>query len=268
MEKKLVKFINNILSKFGICIQKITKNEQLKNAYYKKIKEKKNDIHNAEVQDFISQNQWLRSAGIKTILDIGANEGQFAEKINLILPEAKKICFEPLKDPFEKLKNKFENDNNFSFFHLALGNMDGEQKIFRNEYSPSSSILPMKLTHKEAFDFARCEFEEVIEIRKLDNLAESIFIDKPYLVKMDVQGFESEVIKGGIKTVGQAEIIILETSFIQLYEGAPLFDDIYLVLKDMGFSYVGSFEQLRRPRDGKILQQDSLFINSKSKLLG
>ncbi len=212
-----------------------------------------------ELQNFINKNLWLKQVGIKTILDIGANEGQFAEKITTLLPEAKIICFEPLQEPFEKLKRKFIENKNFSFFKIALGNKEGYQKIFRNEYSPSSSILKMKSAHKNAFDFARQEFEEEIKIGKLDNIMRQIKVEKPYLVKMDVQGYETEVIDGGIKVIENASLIILETSFIELYESAPLFDSIYEKLKALNFEYIGSMEQLLMPTDGKVLQQDSIF---------
>jgi len=205
---------------------------------------------------------WLKELGIKTILDIGANEGQFAEKITAILPEADLICFEPLNEPFEKLKEKFQDKNNFFCLRTALGSKEGKQRIFRNEYSPSSSILPMKQTHKEAFDFARVEYEEEIDIKKLDNVVRHIRIDAPYLVKIDVQGYELQVIDGGIRTIEGAQLVILETSFVELYEGSPLFGDIYNKLASMNFRYVGSFEQLFRPRDGRILQQDSIFQKS------
>jgi len=203
---------------------------------------------------------WLKNKKFKFILDIGANEGQFAEKFVALFPEATFICFEPLAEPLQKLKERFKDRNNFQFHQLALGNETGKNKIFRNEYSPSSSLLPMKKNHKEAFTFTEKDFEEEIEIKKLDEILNENDIAKPYLVKIDVQGFEIEVIKGGQNIISNAEMIILETSFVQLYEGAPLFDDIYELLKSLSFEYIGSFEQLERPQDGKILQQDSIFI--------
>ena len=202
---------------------------------------------------------WLTELGIKTIIDIGANEGQFAEKITAILPEASLICFEPLPEPFRKLKEKFAGKPGFSCLEIALGEREGRQKIFRNEYSPSSSILPMKSAHKEAFDHARREFEEEISIRRLDSVAKQIKIAGPYLVKIDVQGYEKQVIDGGADIIKNAAMIIIETSFVELYENSPLFGDIYDKLTSLGFQYAGSLKQLPRPSDGKILQQDAIF---------
>lgn len=210
-----------------------------------------------------SEHQWLKNMGIRTVIDIGANEGQFAEKIKKILPSARIICFEPLKEPFEKLQNKFESKSNFELYNFALGNENSRKTIYRNEYSPSSSMLPMKDTHKKAFPFTEKEFEETIELRKLDDFLKSSEVEKPLLVKIDVQGFEIDVIRGGAEIIRNTDIIIIETSFVELYENNPLFDDIYKSLLSFGFIYSGMFEQLNSPIDGKPLQQDSVFIKSK-----
>jgi hypothetical protein len=81
----------------------------------------------------------------------------------------------------------------------------------------------------------------------------------PLLLKLDVQGFEDKVIIGGEDVVARAKIIIIEVSFLPLYEGAPLFDDIYQILKTRGFTYNGNFDQLLSPEDGRPLQADAIF---------
>ena len=57
-------------------------------------------------------------------------------------------------------------------------------------------------------------------------------------------------------------LFCVETSFVELYEQQPLFDDIYMLLKSWGFAYQGSFDQLRDPRTGKTVQEDSVFVRS------
>jgi len=59
--------------------------------------------------------------------------------------------------------------------------------------------------------------------------------------------------------VGRAKIIIIEVSFQSLYEGGPLFDDVYRLLKEHGFTYNGNFEQLFSRKLGRILQVDAIF---------
>jgi hypothetical protein len=76
-----------------------------------------------------------------------------------------------------------------------------------------------------------------------------------------VQGYEAKVIAGGEDVVACAKIIIVEVSFQRLYEGGPLFDDIYRILKDRGFNYAGNFEQLYSPKNGRVLQADAIFTH-------
>lgn len=274
MEKIIARIINKFLSKFGIYLQKVKRENTALFDKVKITKENivladeieitKEDILDIEIQNFVNRNRWLRDFKIEAVLDIGANEGQFAEKISALMPNVKVICFEPLQEPFEKLRKKFGSNKNFFLFRCALGNSEGRQQIYRNEYSPSSSILKMKSSHKEAFDFTRKEFEEEIKIKKMDKILGGIKINSPYLVKIDVQGYKLLVIDGGVNTIENASMIILETSFVKLYENAPLFDDIYKKLESLNFKYAGSFEQLLRPGDMKILQQDSIFLKNPS----
>src|SRR5258705_4321349 len=91
---------------------------------------------------------WLRAIGINTILDIGANTGQFAQRIRRVLPDAMIYSFEPLPDCFEQLKGNLASCVNFRAFNFALGDRTGELMFQRNEYSPSSSFLRMADLHR------------------------------------------------------------------------------------------------------------------------
>ena len=77
-----------------------------------------------------------------------------------------------------------------------------------------------------------------------------------------MQGFESQVIRGGKKTIDRAPIVVIETSFVELYEGQPLFADIYDQMRKLDFTYSGSLGlgQLRSPTNGLPLQQDAIFL--------
>ena len=80
------------------------------------------------------------------------------------------------------------------------------------------------------------------------------------LVKIDVQGFEKQVIEGGKNVLSKARIIILEVSYEPLYLGQPTFKEIYDELYSLGFEFHGNIEYLRNPKDLSILQSDALFI--------
>ena len=117
----------------------------------------------------------------------------------------------------------------------------------------------MASLHKEAFEFAVKTKPEKIEVRRLSDVAKELKLRDPVLLKLDVQGFEDKVIKGGEDVVARAKIIIVEVSFQTLYQGGPLFDDIYRLLIARGFTYQGNFEQLVSPTDRQVLQADAIF---------
>jgi FkbM family methyltransferase len=206
--------------------------------------------------------EWLKGRNIKTVIDVGANIGQFAGYIHKLLPEARIYSFEPLKACYEQLLNRMGHVRDFRAFQFALGNQSGKTRIYANNYSPSSSLLPMEKLHEEAFPYTRNTTAEEIEIRCLDDISRHLDIEGDLLIKIDVQGFEDKVILGGEKTVSRASILIVETSFRALYKGQPLFDDIYDMLRQRGFSYTGSEEPLRHPKDGSILQCDCVFFRN------
>ncbi len=204
--------------------------------------------------------QWMQLLGIQTILDVGAHQGEFARRIHQLLPDAKLVSFEPLTGPFQILKANLEQIPGARAIQCALGDRPGRMTIHRNEFAPSSSLLVMTDVHKKAFDFAVKQDQEEIEVRRLSDVARELEILEPLMIKLDVQGFEDKVILGGEDIVARAKLMIIETSFDQLYEGQPLFDDIYRMLKERGFTYAGNFEQLASPVDGRILQADAIFV--------
>jgi FkbM family methyltransferase len=209
--------------------------------------------------------KWLENLNIKTVLDIGANEGQFAKYIHEIIPQAKIYSFEPLQDCFKKLVVNLKELPNFKAFNFALGDIVGESIIYRNHYSMSSSILPMLESHEQAFPFSKGEMEEEkIKIMRLDDIEHELEIENPLLIKIDVQGFEDKVINGGSQSIKKAEVLIVEMSTLPLYDSQLLFHDLYLMLRNLGFQYQGNLVQLNSALDGRIVQIDAIFVKSQS----
>ena len=206
---------------------------------------------------------WLKDYKFKTILDIGANEGQFADKMHALFPETMIYSFEPIPEAFTQLENNFKGNTQIKGINLALGESVGEITFNKNESSASSSFLEMSDTHVESFDFAVKTTPIKVKVDTLDHVMSKENIAAPMLIKIDVQGFEDKVIKGGSDTIKQAEMVICEVSFVELYKGQLLFDDTYQIFKNMGFSYAGSIEQLRSPDTNRILQADAIFIKRK-----
>jgi len=210
---------------------------------------------------------WIKECNIKTVLDIGANTGQFASWIHKILPQASIFSFEPLIDCYEQLIKNMKGIPNFKAFNCALGEQDSQCQMFRSEFSPSSSLLPMAETHKKVFPHTKNSIVEDIVVRKLDTVFNDIELEDNILIKIDTQGYEDKVIAGGKQIISRAKVVIAETSFEELYQGQSLFGEIYDAMTKMGFEYRGGLDNQRKnPADGRVLQADSIFVkNKKSK---
>ena len=205
---------------------------------------------------------WLRKLDVKTIIDVGASKGNVSLNLHKIFPTAKIYAFEPLLDCCEIIKKKLAGIANVRIFNLAISDHRGHSEIFRSAYSGASSMIPMASLHKDLFPVTAGQSVQDVQVDTLDNCFEKLEYDSPVLIKIDVQGLEDKVIKGGQVTFSRAKILLVETSFSRLYEGQPLFNDICRQLEDLGFRYAGVWGNgdFRSPIDGSPLQQDSIFI--------
>jgi hypothetical protein len=95
-------------------------------------------------------------------------------------------------------------------------------------------------------------------------LQESITLEKPVLLKIDVQGYEAHLLNGAKNFIKSVDCILIELSLEELYKGQPLFNDIYTMLNNEGFTYAGNFDQQISKKNGRILQVDAIFIRKNS----
>ena len=123
-------------------------------------------------------------------------------------------------------------------------------------------MLPMGSLHKDELPHTAESGEEEITVEVLDDMLAGLELEKPYLVKIDVQGFEEQVLLGAGKTLQQSIAVVVEVSAKPMYVGEPGFERIYEIMKSHGFVYCGNVDQWRSSKDGRILQFDCLFENS------
>lgn len=205
--------------------------------------------------------RFLSAYAPQAVLDIGANVGQFAQLTRQLLPTTRIISFEPLRECFEQLSRQVTALAPFEAYPYALGLADTTQMMNRNEFSPSSSLLPMDRLHREELPFTAKTVSEEIQIRRLDGLASQLRLDEPFFVKIDVQGYTDPVLRGGEQVIKRARAVVAEVSLQPLYQGETTFDQTYALMTSWGFAYRGNVDQWRSERDGRILQCDCLFEN-------
>lgn len=204
---------------------------------------------------------WIVNNNIKTIIDIGANIGQFANIYGTAksLKDIKIYSFEPIKHCYDSLVLNTKNLN-IECYNIGFGDKKEEAIIKIYNHDPSSSLLEMAKLHEELYPHSKGYREEKVDIDTLDNFFNNKSFDDNLLIKIDVQGFELNVINGGLNTLKRAKVILIEMSYQELYLGQALFDEIYIILRNLGFRFKGNIVQTFSPLDGSIVFSDSIFI--------
>ena len=190
-----------------------------------------------------------------TVIDVGANKGQFAYFASRQWPNAVLHCFEPLSGPRRKLQALL--GTRAEYHACALGAQAGVAEMHVASREDSSSLLPLAERQKQLFKMDEVGRIEV-PVKRLDDVVASK-LARPALLKIDVQGFEHEVLEGASATLAQVDVVYIEASFAELYSGQKLAPDIASFLVAAGFRQAGSYNEARDDA-GKLVQADLLFI--------
>jgi FkbM family methyltransferase len=208
---------------------------------------------NIELEDLV------KDLKFKTLFDIGSNKGQFILLIEKIFDIDKNIySFEPIKEIFEKQKIFFSNKKNISFFNFALGEKSSIKTLKITKRKDSSSFFEINDNIKNT-DYLVDEKRE-IEIKSLDEIMEKRILIKPILAKIDVQGYELEVLKGSKNLLKKIKYIIIELSENEIYAGQPLANKIVKYLNDMNFKPIKETKTYKISGT-EFKQKDILFEN-------
>ena len=198
------------------------------------------------------------------IIDVGANVGQFSVACHHLLKSPNIYAFEPLPECFSKLEKNIRKFSNVRTYNFALGEFCGKTEFHVSSHSHSSSILKMEPLHSEAFPQSKQKEIINIQVKTLDTIFENTNLVGSTLLKIDVQGYEANVVKGGKEVLKRVDFILLEVSLKPLYAGELLFNEMCAFLESYGFYFSRPMGWLNDPRNDEVLQMDALFINSTS----
>lgn len=203
---------------------------------------------------------------VNTVLDIGANTGQFATMIHEFCPKASIYSFEPLAECFQELEKNIAAMPGARAFPFAVGDKAEKLEMNRSTFTPSSSLRKMTELHKRDWPQSAVNTREKIKVIPLDDAVDDLLLVPDLLVKMDVQGYEDCVIAGGHETLRKARLVIAEINFVELYQGQPFFDDIYCLMRRLGFCFKGVADQHVSRVDGQLMFADVIFENERTLL--
>jgi FkbM family methyltransferase len=205
---------------------------------------------------------WLIKQNINSIIDVGASTGGFATKARELFQSATIYSFEPIPRSYRTLTKKFASDKNFKAFNIALGNASGQFDFYLNEHVGASSFMEISDLQMDAHPNTQKYSKIKVPLDKLDNLIYPDDLTTNILLKLDVQGYEIEVLKGADKLLKHIGYIYSEVCFEKLYEKQPLFDDIIDFLKERGYRIAGVENISRSLKDGTFLNADVFFTRN------
>ena len=192
----------------------------------------------------------------KIVYDIGAYHGNWAKDFMEVFPDVTMFMFEAQQSKEQILKSFSESNSNIHFCIALLSSNDGNSVIFNENETASSVIL------KPPFTWA----DKKITI-SLDSIIKQNNYPLPDFLKLDVQGHELEVLKGGSIALNNAELCLLEVSLLDIGEGNPLLSDIVKFMNEQNFQSYDICQFMRRPFDKALYQIDMLFVKKESKLI-
>lgn len=194
------------------------------------------------------------------ILDVGAANGIMAVQFAHAFPEAEIYSFEPFPAQFENLRKTAEKYK-IVCINKAIGNKTGTSTLHLAKRITSSSLLPLKKNISSPFFAEHLEETQVVEISVSTLDAEVPPEWKVSILKIDVQGFELEVLKGGIDTLKRTYIVVLELQNHDLYVDAPNYYEVDGFLRNNGFELYDIFSSIRQ--ENKLYEWDALYVNKK-----
>lgn len=206
----------------------------------------------------------LRNFNIDLILDVGANVGQFGEELRQAGYKGKIISYEPLPDAYDILDSRVKNDALWRVHdRTAIGSHNGEIVINVAGNSASSSILPMLEKHIEAAPHSAYIGKVGVPIKRLDEtLGEDFHQSLAPFLKIDTQGYEWDVLDGAAHALEKCQGVLVELSFIPLYEGQHLWLEVVDRLQKSGFRLWALQPGFTDNQTGQLLQADGIFFKA------
>ncbi|WP_026633036.1 FkbM family methyltransferase [Dyadobacter alkalitolerans] len=197
---------------------------------------------------------------INVIFDIGANTGQYGQRLRAMGYKGKIISFEPLPEAYGQINEVSASDSAWTVVNCAMGRYVGETEINVSGNSYSSSILEVLPAHLESAPQSAFLYKITVPVQTIDSVIDQYYVENSRLfVKIDTQGFEKQVFAGGMQSLDKISGFQMELSLVPLYEGETLFYEMVDLLREYGFKLMLVEGGHRNYDTGEILQVEGYF---------
>jgi FkbM family methyltransferase len=201
---------------------------------------------------------------IELILDVGANEGQFAQEMRARFPGAHIVSFEPNPGVFSRLNEWCKGDGNARAYNCAIGEAEGVLEMnVHVDHTASSSLLATSAHEEDLFPQTKRQQRVSVQVRRLDDILEDegIVVGPSTFLKFDIQGFEEAAMRGAPKTLAGVGAMMTEVFLENLYEGQADFLNLGIMARDAGLRYAGNLDQIIGA-EGQVMWLDALYLRA------
>lgn len=192
------------------------------------------------------------------VIDVGAFKGAWTRVCKNVFPESHVLMVEPQALRLDDLRKVAEQLGDVELVAALVGESKREGVTF-HESGSASSVL----TEAENV----CTTSTALSMTTLDEITEGTKFSQPDFLKLDVQGYELNVLKGAQKTLSTAEAVLMEVNLLPIYVDAPLLHDVTAFMAERDFRLYDICSFFRRPLDGALWQLDAVFLRTSSRLL-
>lgn len=209
--------------------------------------------------------QLFEEFGIDCVLDVGANVGQYRDFLReRVLYDGLVVSFEPVTRNLDLLRRRAAGDPNWIVEGYALGAAAGTLTINVTAETEYSSFLPPDYSKIPRIENANTvEAAEAVAVKTLDEvlpaLEQRLGFRRPYL-KLDTQGYDLEVLRGGLQSLSRICALQTEASVIGIYQGMPGYLDAIRFLGEHAFDVTGFFP-VQRDRRLRLIECDCVSVN-------
>lgn len=207
----------------------------------------------------VEHEKLLQNLDLSTVIDVGSNRGQFSLVVRYLFPNAKIICFEPLAGPAGIFQSVFAKEDNIYLHNVAIGPESKITDINVSADDDSSSLLPITDLQVSLFPGTAHKETEQVKVVRASDLLSSEQIQAPALLKVDVQGYELQVLQSFGELLVNFEYIYVECSFVELYTGQALSHEVLAFLGDKEWCLNGVYN-IEYDKHGKAIQGDFLLV--------
>lgn len=201
----------------------------------------------------------LRNLQVDTFIDIGANRGQFSLAATYMFPESTIFSFEPLPSARRVYDLIFESKDAVHIFEFAIGNQAKENVMHISRKEDSSSLLEISQRQVDIFPGTDRERITHVQVRRLGDCINSDELGSNTFLKIDVQGYELEVLLGASELLSYISYVYVECSFVELYKNQATASQVIGYLVDNSFTLSGIYN-VCYDTNGLAVQADFFFL--------